>query len=338
MKAIFTSILSVAFGITALAQTQITNPGFEDWGGNPSPPTPASKVSHEPNHWYSNESGSTTARLGPQTCFKDNAIFHGGATAVRVETTNFIIAVVNGNVTTGVINAPSSDKHTGYIGTINYSDAADIRRMPFHARPDSIVGWYKYTQAPTASSDMGTVKTILHVGNYYDPEVPVNGNHPDSSMNKVGVGEFTTPASSVSNWTRFSVPFTYVNATDTPDYVMINITSSKNQLMDTAGSIMWVDDLTMIYNPPPQSVNNVTSLQNNVKAYSYNKIFYVDFMNRNNNLSTVSVYDLSGRKILSETIQCNNLHSFDMTQYNSGIYLYHIYSNGESRSGKFFVD
>ena len=331
MKAIFTTILSFAFGVTAIAQTQLTNGDFEAWG-NASP-----GVSAEPTNWYSNKSGSTTAQLGPQTCFKDNTIKHGGAASVRLETTNFIIAVVNGNVTTGVINAPSSDKHEGYIGTINYSNASDIRRMAFHARPDSIVGWYQYTQAPTLNTEVGSIKTILHVGHYFDPETPVNGNHPDSSMNKIATAEFTTPASSVATWTRFSIPFTYVS-TDTPAYVMVNMTSSKDQLTNTAGSKIWVDDLTMIYNPPPQSVNNVASLENNVKAYSYNKIFYVDFMNRNNNESNVSVYDLNGRKVLSETFTNNNLHSFDMTKYNSGVYLYRIYSNGETKSGKFFVD
>jgi hypothetical protein len=154
-------------------------------------------------------------------------------------------------------------------------------------------------------------------------------------MNKIGDAVFTTPAANASSWVRFSVPFVYAD-TSAPAYVMVNITSSDDQNTSVAGSKLWVDDLTMIYNPT--SVNNVTSLEQNSKAYSYNKIFYIDFLNRNNSESTVSVYDLNGRKIISGTITNNNLHSFDMSRYNSGIYLYRICSNGMTKSGKFFVD
>lgn len=336
MKAIFTSLLLLS-GSLAFAQTQLSNQGFENWGGNTNPPSNSTAIPNEPTGWYSNQSGSTTAQLGPQTCFKDNAIYHGGTTAIRVETKYFIIAVVNGNATTGVVNAPSSDKHEGYIGTINYSNSSDVRRMPFTGRPDSIVGWYQYTQAAGDTTENGSIRTILHVGNFYDPEMPYNNNHPDSSMNKIGDALFTTPRHTVGTWTRFSIPFTY-SRTDTPKYVMVNMTSSQNQLTNTSGSKMWVDDLTMIYNPPPQSVNNVPALETNVKAYSFNKVFYVDFMNRNNAESGVTVYDLNGKKVLSQTVKNDNIHSFDMSQYNSGIYLYHISCNGETKNGKFFVE
>lgn len=331
MKAIFTSLLLLSSGLT-FAQLQLTNPGFETWG-NASPGN-----SNEPTNWYSNGSGSTLAQLGPQTCYKDNAIFHFGAASARVETKSQVIIAttvyVNGNLTTGVINAPGTDKAEGYIGTINYSDATDIRRMPFYGRPDSLIGWYKYTQG-TAATEKGKVRAILHVGHYFDPETPVNGNHPDSSMNKIGDASFMTPASNVSNWTRFSVPFNYVSP-DSPAYVMVNITSSENQLTNVAGSKLWIDDLGMIYNPT--SVNKIASLDQNVKAFSFNKMLYVDFMSRNNDESTVYVYDLNGKKLISETIKNNKLSSFDMSQYNSGIYLYRICSKGMTKSGKFFVD
>jgi len=330
MKAIFTSLLLLSGGL-AFGQTQLTNGGFENWG-NTSPGN-----SDEPTNWYSNKTGSNTAQLGPQTCFEDNTIYHGGTASVRVETKFYIIAVVNGNVTTGVVNAPTTDKHDGYIGTINYSDPTDIRRMAFTGRPDSIVGWYQYTQAASDTSENGSIRTILHVGNYFDPELPSNNNHPDSTVNKIADALFTTPKHSVGTWTRFSIPFHYYR-TDTPAYVMVNITSSQNQLTNTAGSKLWVDDLTMIYNPPPQSVNNVSALETNVKAYSFDKVFYVDFMSRNNAESNVTVFDLNGRKVFSRTVKNDNIHSFDMSQYNSGVYLYHISCNGETKNGKFFVE
>ncbi|MBS1587087.1 MAG: PCMD domain-containing protein [Bacteroidetes bacterium] len=332
MKAIFTSLLLLSGGL-AFGQTQLSNGGFENWG-NPSPGN-----SNEPTNWYSNETGSTLAKLGPQTAFKDNTIFHGGATSVRVETKSQVVITttvyVNGNLTTGVINAPSTNKAEGYIGTKNLSTPSDIRRMAFTGRPDSLVGWYQYTQG--AATEQGKVRAILHVGNYYDPEMPVNGNHPDSSINKIGDAVFLTPASNVSSWTRFSVPFNYAR-TDSPAYVMVNITSSADQLTNVAGSKLWVDDLTMIYNPPPQYVGNLANLQNNVHAYAYDKTFYVDYLQRNEDMSTVSVYDLMGRTIFSETVRNNNLHSFNMSACQSGIYVYRVYCNGEAKTGKFYVE
>lgn len=60
MHKIFTSVLSIFFGLSALAQTQLANGGFETWG-NSSP-----GVAAEPTGWYSNKSGSSVAQLGPQ--------------------------------------------------------------------------------------------------------------------------------------------------------------------------------------------------------------------------------------------------------------------------------
>jgi hypothetical protein len=119
---------------------------------------------------------------------------------------------------------------------------------------------------------------------------------------------------------------------------MVNITSSADQLTNVAGSKLWVDDLTMIYNPPPQYVGNITYLQNNVHAYSYNKTFYVDYLQRNKEQSTVTVYDLMGRTVLSQTVKNNSLHSFDMSAYREGVYVYRVYCNGETKSGKFYLD
>ena len=87
--------------VSAFAQTTISNAGFELWGGNVSP-----GVSTEPNGWFSNKSGTGLASSGPQTCYQDMTIKHAGTSSARVETKYYIIAVVNGNVTTGIVNAP----------------------------------------------------------------------------------------------------------------------------------------------------------------------------------------------------------------------------------------
>lgn len=329
MKIIFTSLLSLGISCAAFAQMQVTNAGFENWG-NASPGN-----ANEPTSWYSNKSGSATAQLGPQTCFKDSTIKHSGNYSVRVETvTGPLSVIVNGNVTTGVINAPSFSKSDGYIGTQNYDDSAnDVRRMVFTDRPDSVVGWYQYNQGGHAS-EQGKLRVILHKGQYYDPETPTT-YHPACINNKIGDASFTTPASDVSTWTRFSVPITYTD-TSAPEYVMINITSSADQLTSVAGSKLWIDDIEMIYNPQPNKVANVNAKALNVNVYSYGNTLFAD--GRNVNDAVLTVYDMTGRLLQTNTLGSNKLNSFDMSGFATGIYLYKVSSNGNQKTGKFVIE
>jgi hypothetical protein len=185
MNKTVTTLLSLSISLFSLAQTQIANAGFETWGNA------APGVATEPTGWYSNKSGSSVAKLGPQICFQDNSVKRSGASSVRVETLSYFGTAVNGAVTTGVINAPNTTKSNGYIGTVNYSTATDIRRLAFTGRPDSIVGYYQYTSG--GAGEQGKVTAILHIGDYNDPEIPVNSNHPDLSANKIARATFFTP-------------------------------------------------------------------------------------------------------------------------------------------------
>ncbi|MGZ3883379.1 MAG: PCMD domain-containing protein [Bacteroidia bacterium] len=336
MKQIFT-LLTLSLALTSAAQTTISNPGFETWGGNPSP-----GVSTEPNGWYSNKSGTGLASSGPQTCFQETtpALVHGGSSSARIVTTYYIIAVVNGNVTTGIVNAPSSNKAQGYLSTINGSD---VRRMNFTGRPDSLTGWYQYTQATSgtnANQEQGKVRAILHKGHYYDPETPVSSNHPDSSMNKIGDALFLTAMANNTTWKRFSVPFTYTSSA-TPSYIMINITSSANQLTSAPGSSgvgskLWVDDLAPIYN----TTTGLKELKNaaGIKSYAYDKTFYVDFTVRTEEQSTLSVYNVAGKLISEQKIDNSKLNAVDMSQQPVGLYLYTIVGAGYQKSGKFIIE
>src|SRR5690606_7593076 len=95
---------------------------------------------------------------------------------------------------------------------------------------------------------------LLHVGNAYQPEQPVNNNHPDSSMNIIARANWEGPTSSVSGWTRVAVPFVYVD-NRTPQYLLMVATPTGNSNPSTAGSILWLDDFEAIYNPVVGTVN-----------------------------------------------------------------------------------
>ncbi len=327
MNKIFTSFLSLTISLFSVAQSQIANGGFETWGNV------APGIAAEPTGWYSNKSGSNVAKLGPQICFQDNTVKRSGSSSVRVETLNYLGTAVNGAVTTGIINAPNTTKSNGYIGTVNYSSAADVRRTAFTGRPDSIVGWYQYTSGGTG--EQGKVTAILHNNNYFDPETPTT-YHADPTSDKIARATFfSTPSINVSTWKRFTAPFIYTNA-GTPSYIMINITCSANQATTITGSKMWVDDISFIYNGTV-SVNEIENDQN-VKVYYFDKTIYVDFMNKNSGFSTVEIYNATGQLVTSQQIENNSLNTIDVSAFKTGIYIYKVNGKSQGKFGKLFIN
>lgn len=328
MKKTFT-LLFTAFSLASFAQTQITNSDFELWDN-------AGSATEEPASWNSNKTGTGLASSGPQTCYKETTGPHGGTACVRVETKYYIIAVVNGNVTTGVVNAPNSNKPEGYLS------ATGANKIAFTGRPDSLVGWYKYTQATSgtgATAEIGKVLAILHSGDYYDPATPVASNHPDLSANKIGDALFLTPAANSTTWKRFSVPFNYVNSSS-PAFVMVNITSSDNQTtvapgLTGTGSKLWIDDIQAIYNPTTVKENDFTK---NVKVYFNQKTIYVDFLNKDNEQSTLELYNATGQLVSTHAINNNTVNSFDVSNLTSGIYMYKVAGKNQGKFGKLFID
>jgi len=326
MKKTFTLLLS-SFALCSFAQTQIANPGFETWGNT------APGVAGEPTGWYSNKSGSNVAQLSSPICFQDNTIKHTGAASVRVETINYFGTAVNGAVTTGVINAPNTTKSNGYIGTVNYSTPSDDRRMAFTSRPDSLVGYYQYTSG--GAGEQGKVTAILHTGDYFDPETPTT-YHPDPTANKIARVLFFTPTSNVTTWTRFSVPFTYTSSA-TPAYIMVNITSSAAQTTTVTGSKLWIDDLEAIYNPAASSIKE-NDFTKNVKVYYSNKTIFVDFLTKDNDQSTLEIYNATGQLVSTQAISNNTTSTMDVSTLSTGVYMYKVTGKSQGKFGKLFID
>lgn len=336
MKKIVTlfSIISVsATVIVAQPTPQPPNASFELWEN--------SGTSMEPTNYNSNKTGTGWATSGPQTCFQETAIVHSGNYSVRLETGSALGSAVNGALTSGIVNAPTIQKIDGYIGTIQGASGTDIRRIAFDGRPDSLVGWYRYTQSTSTSgtlgaNEIGKVRAVLHLGNYYDPETPSNGNHPDSSINKIGAALFLTPASNVGTWTRFSVPFVYVSGA-TPQYILINATPSNNQLTTVTGSKLWLDDIGVVYHTSSVGINGAAMDVESIKVYTYNHELFVDFMNRNEEQSTISLFDLTGKLVNKQSISNNKLNTLSMNELSSGMYLYELTGSNFHKSGKVII-
>ena len=151
MKKVYTLISITLLSIgAAIAQPtpQFPNAGFENWANFNSVMEPVS--------YHSNKTGTGWATSGPQTCFQETASPHSGTYCVRVETGSALGVAVNGALTSGIVNAPSAtNKLEGYIGTKQSSTGTDIRRIAFDGRPDSLIGFYKYTQSTSTGGTGG---------------------------------------------------------------------------------------------------------------------------------------------------------------------------------------
>jgi len=233
-KVLQITLLLCLFTTAAFAQTTIPNGGFENWDN-------ATSSTAEPTSWNSNETGTGYAPLGPQTCFRSTTA-HSGTYSAQVKSASYFGQVVNGALATGQVNAPTTTKADGYIGDV-VGNTGFI--STFTGRPDSLIFWYQYT---SVSSDYPTVQARLHVGNAYAPETPSNSNHPVCAQNIIARALWTGPTSSVSQWTRVSVPFVYDSAI-APAYILISCTSSGNQNGGSSGSTLLLDDFLAYYNP-----------------------------------------------------------------------------------------
>lgn len=325
MKKIFTLFLSIP--LFSLAQTQITNAGFENWDN-------AGTSTEEPIDFNSNKTGSSTAQIGPQTCFRDASIKHSGSYSLRLEnkTVPVIGTVVNGNATTGVVNAPSTNKADGYIGTVNYSSSSDIRRLAFTGRPDSIVGWYQYTSG--GAGEQGKVTAILHNNQYFDPETPTT-NHPDPTADKIARATFLTPTGTNATWTRFSAPFVYT-ASGAPSYIMINMTPSNNQLTTFSGSKIWIDDLYFVYNTVT-SVKNID--KNAIKVFYYDRTIHVDLNAVTETSSMFNIMDLTGKTVFTTNLEKGKMNTIKLpSSLSNGMYLYQAVGAEFQKTGKFIIE
>jgi hypothetical protein len=262
------------------AQIKIRNGNFEDWqnvGNN----------TEEPVGWNSNRTGGGNAPSGPQTCFRATGP-NSGTYCARVRSGNTLGIVVNGSLTTGKVEAPSFNKESGYIRSIPTDTSY---RMPFTGRPDSLVFWLKYTPQ---GSDRIRLEARLHVGFAYAPEAPFNNNHPDSTQNIIARAQFLSNNTNISSWTRFSLPFVYVDAR-TPQYILVTMTPSHDQTAGTNGSEMFIDDIQVVYNPVVGNVNtNTTYYVSQTTGTNINVPFsLIDTFNTGNTI-TAQLSDANG--------------------------------------------
>jgi hypothetical protein len=251
MKKFFTLIALFAISTCAvMAQNQILNGGFEDWGrdaGNTpdqeSGETVSTKVS-EPKYWHSFSSASGLyAPAAGDHCFISTDA-HSGKYSACIKATKVLSFVANGTITTGRLNAGAmfATSKSNYSALDMSWTEPDRNGDPFYqvliSRPDSIVFWVKFS-----TGDSGTkanMSAYITDGTYY--QVPE-----DRTYNNI-VGKAENPnIAPCTEWTRISVPFTYADNGLEPLAILLTFSTSAIPGGGAGDEVLFVDDVELIY-------------------------------------------------------------------------------------------
>lgn len=278
-KLILLSCLLPLSAFVSFAQNAATpNPGFESW-------------TQQSNYWNPdswNNLNSSTWILGVFTCQRASAAadVHSGSYAIKLTTKSVFGITANGIASTATLITSPPYGITGGI--------------PYTERPDSIVGWYKYT--PANANDSGFVQFAL-LTNSYDT---------------IGMVKFNTPNTPVATYTRFSKEITYLSpATPELSYWILSASDGVNPVINSS---MIVDDVDLIFVTTPvagePAKSPVTLLSNLVqeeiiiKNPSEKQVFF-------------ELTDLSGRMVMREKIT-HHRQSISSVMLNHGLYMYRL--------------
>jgi len=292
---------------SSLIAQQVENGSFEKWE--------MENGKNEPVDWSSIQTGlpSAISGLAPKVVFEEANGRTGKCIKMENKTTFGIVA--NGIVTNGRVFA-DLDPTKAYI----FTDTDDSRwNTPVTAKPDSIVGWFKYQPA---TGDIASVSAILHTGEAKAPT--------DDSTNYVALAKLEF-SNTVNDWTRFSIPFTYLSTSD-PEYVLIIITSG-NGTQAVGGSVGYFDDIELIYNTV--GVKEV-DLAETINAYGGFQKITIDSRDLKQGGSIqVKVFDITGKERLNEILPAGEERDFN--EFKSGVYILQMVYNNQVFTKKIAV-
>ena len=272
----------------------IENPGFENWETTSGP-------NEEPDDWSSIQTGTpdNLAGVAPQVMFKSTDA-HTGDFSLRLKNA-FVFGIIANGVATNGRALLNFDPQLANIHT----DQSDSKWYTIcETRPDSIVGYYKYSPN---EDDVTVIQALLHTG---------DGAMPDSdSLSWIGLAKFTSLNEEITEWTRFSAPFEYFDEGN-PDYILLNI-SSGNGFDAVAGSEGWYDDLELVYNPVGIDETFANTL---LTIYSLDENIVIDLSKFGaGELFDLEIYSANGQLIISDSMMSGGINEWKMNE--SGLFI-----------------
>jgi hypothetical protein len=278
-RKLFFTITTVLFFNYINAQNAIPNPGFENW---------TSQGSYDNcTGWGTIDASISTFCSCAGTAVKTAVTgeFHSGTLAMKLKTLS-----VFGQTAPGI----------AATGTINTSTQAVDGGVSYNLRPDSIVGWYRYTPSGT---DTGSVEITLS-----------KWNTGTNKRDVVAHAKFTQNTS-VASYARFAQALTY-SLSSAPDTMVVILLSSSTTAAQV-NSTMWVDDLDLIFNSTTNIAtnhlaNSLTSVYPNPSKGS----FVIETSSTEK--QTMQLFDVNGKLVLTQTVIGKT--NIDVSNLAEGVY------------------
>lgn len=244
MKKKFLSLLLLGgLTLTAGAQYQVANSGFEEW----ETVSYNSNSGEEPTYWNSflDGTGSKKSYAGYDQVDKVEESRTGSAgkysakiTARPVKFIGVTIALAQGNLTTGCVNMGSTTASDAN-GNYNYTNIDDGKCQAFTGRPDAMRVWVKYTSSQ--ETYQAKANAILHTAGYYQDPI---GNTITATL--VAKAE-KTDIDNTGSWQDLTLPFTYSSDSQRPAYALISFATSNTAGQGGETDAMLIDDLEFLY-------------------------------------------------------------------------------------------
>lgn len=260
------SVLFLGISVTASAQYQLQNNGFEEWANQ----SYGVVSGEEPLHWSSFITGSgnlkslacTTSQL-----FKSEDVRAGStgrySAGIKV---NYILlgnTYAQGNMTTGRVNMGNgSPKNPGEsesenianreskkTGNYNFTDLSDDNHnQKFTGRPDVMRVYVKYT----TTGSKGKIAAYLHSNAYYQDPLPKDGSH----SAQVIASAVKLDIAATKGWEKVEIPVTYESKDKSlrPSYALVSFATSATPGVGNKGDEMLIDDVEFIYNSELSSI------------------------------------------------------------------------------------
>jgi len=280
MKHLLT-IGTVAMTAISLNAQTISNGGFENWvdqGGY-----------EEPQSW-----GTLNffTLLGAPAGTTQTSDAHSGDYAAKIETTTFDVDSDGLDDTLpGVV----------FLGEFDLMGGDVVIGAPFTNRPDSLIGWYKFTT--TGTDDAFFVEVALTKWN---------------SQNNISEVVATIEYNGTTEWseyTRLALPLVYSNG-EIPDSVQIAVSTDGGSTF-TPGTTVWVDDLSFVTNSAaalPEHTSSIATIQ-----------YYPNPANQSMTIvapknTVIHVYNALGMEVETVKAAASEKTMLSTANYRNGVY------------------
>jgi hypothetical protein len=330
-------IITCSFFITVNAQQatyQLLNNSFETWYLETT-----DVHSIEPtnfNSFYS-ASGQWAPYAASKRCdsSRDVRTEVVGTFSLHLYSTSVLGIRANGNVTTGRINAGSTQ--ASHADNYNYTDYATTPPKFYQeikGKPDSLRFWVKYlpgrNQTPN-TTDKGRIRVYIHgTGECRDAtQYPVGMTETQLYYGKA-VKEFYKED---GDWHCYQVPFEYTGTNTQKNangnyFVLVSMTTNSvpGGGADNNDEV-WFDDIVFIYNDPI-GVQDFAATEAFITLFPNPASQFVTITaSQNITITDVKIFDIRGILVWHEPFETLTTKKIDIAKLHNGVYFAHIKTN-----------